>query len=232
MGFKMDRSMDQFQQQMVLRMNKAYGLLVKEINESLTRILQMTIGTAEELEQFLIMEVEEMKKNVLTNPSKIHQKSKQINANRLPSPLSSKYDQISDYNNSSYLFDNEENNQNSWSRFNRSGDNKRNYEIKEEQLTVDEFVDEKNHFPDSRSLHIKNKESKQNIERNKTTKMNKREAAFECDRCGTVFTQDVSLQRHIKAKHTNVRDFECTECDYATYRKDKLALHVAKHNRK
>ena len=48
----------------------------------------------------------------------------------------------------------------------------------------------------------------------------------ECDQCLYTTKDSYNLSRHMKAKHSNVRDWGCEQCDYASSRKDKLANHI------
>jgi hypothetical protein len=53
--------------------------------------------------------------------------------------------------------------------------------------------------------------------------------AFTCNQCPSTFTENKTLNRHIRTKHGNL-SLKCEKCAFTTTRKDKLKTHIeAKH---
>lgn len=57
------------------------------------------------------------------------------------------------------------------------------------------------------------------------------ERPFQCNQCGTSFTQKGNLLRHIKL-HSGEKPFKCPICNYACRRRDALAGHLRTHSGK
>ena len=72
----MDKSLYQLEKQMIRRINEGYGDLIKEINQSLTNILQLSILTAEKLEESLKEEINEVRYELTDENSTVSRTSR------------------------------------------------------------------------------------------------------------------------------------------------------------
>jgi KRAB domain-containing zinc finger protein len=52
---------------------------------------------------------------------------------------------------------------------------------------------------------------------------------FKCDHCDKGFSQNSSLTDHIKCVHEKMTRYKCELCDYSSYTRQKLAVHLSVH---
>ncbi|XP_059179011.1 zinc finger protein ZFP2-like [Physella acuta] len=63
----------------------------------------------------------------------------------------------------------------------------------------------------------------------KLTQVHKRKAPYKCDQCGKIFGHMYSYNRH-KLTHLGIRPFVCHVCGQSYSHKDKLDVHISRHN--
>jgi KRAB domain-containing zinc finger protein len=51
-----------------------------------------------------------------------------------------------------------------------------------------------------------------------------------CTQCGKMLMNETQLRRHVKRIHNQIRDQQCTQCEYNTYSAGNLRLHVNKQH--
>merc|ERR1712150_272737 len=234
---KMDGSLEQLEQHMVLKINKGYGVLVKTINESLRIILQLTITTAEQLEESLSVEINKIKiegSNEASRQEEPKNKKDSLETSMIMKMLKAE-------NGESELESLIYEDQNTLRKLGTPQEKEKietkmdHWKSRTEYLTsgdvnVDQDMGNDTELPGCSSAGPKQEVPNKYIPVSMSmVKVNKtsvdKSPNFECEKCSGVFSQDANLQRHIMAKHSTVREFKCTECKYETYRKDKLALH-------
>lgn len=219
------------EEKMFDKINHSFSVIIKEVNESLGRILTSAIQTAENLEYFI--------KNEIRSASQIFESN--FNVRHKIS-----FDNINSYKGSDKII-NLESFKPKIGRISLASNTIENEEIKiksEDYALIKKR--ETNEFQNSKTNQLESLNNTNLVQEvSKTVVLNpesdrlskeecrdKNEKQLQCTECDYTASLRANLKRHENSIHYKIRNFECTQCSYASFRKETLSRHITRIHHK
>jgi len=194
------------------QINLAMSDIVKEVNESLSRILQSTIRNAELLEASLDQYI--LKAKLSSNKSPNDSRDEGYGS-IIDSTKNSKSEKMST---KSDLYHNAD--------FGLITDNKPH----ELGNLVNTYVENTNEYAEPRFYSsLAKTEEDQNCLTNDAENADmgtESKKKLHCPQCDYVSQRERWIKQHIKTVHNKIKDFECSQCNYTSSQKNFLTRHV------
>merc|ERR1712150_40009 len=202
------KDLERFEEYMKNAINSIYGDLVKTINDCLEAILRSTVTNAENLENLFgnhidLLKTQRMKEDgdFVNTPFK---NLELVSFDKFSTKSETTRDKSSPLTDQNFIV----------RQYSKTEVDDPDVKEKEKYLLKDNW--------NEKQIRLKSAASTLKLEQEKR---------FECNQCVYKTNDSSNLTRHVKAKHSMVKDWSCTECEFVASRKFTLMVHLKSKHR-